>query len=145
MGDEKNEDADEYISFLSFSNKSVEEGFNVLMEVDEAYDASLSDEEKRAEDYNPYDLTDTLVPICYWYGAEYMFVSKENPVIVDYRISDEDGEWHWKVLANSFDELIDRLYVIPREKKKLSEEEEKELRKFVENLVEEVEKNKEDE
>ncbi len=145
VGDEKNEDADEYISFLSFSNKSVEEGFNVLMEVDEAYDASLSDEEKRAEDYNPYDLTDTLVPICYWYGAEYMFVSKENPVIVDYRISDEDGEWHWKVLANSFDELIDRLYVIPREKKKLSEEEEKELRKFVENLVEEVEKNKEDE
>ena len=144
VGDEKNEDADEYISFLSFSNKSVEEGLNVLMEVDEAYDASLSNEEKekRGENYNPYNFTDSLIPICYWYDAQHIFISKKNPVIIEYAISNEDGEWHWSVIANNFDEFIDNLYVIPKEKKKLSEEEEKELREFAENLLEEVEKNK---
>ena len=40
------EKIENYIWFLSFDNKSVEEGLNVLMEVDEAYDASLSNEEK---------------------------------------------------------------------------------------------------
>ena len=70
------------------------------------------------------------------------FYIKKNPVIIEYAISDEDGEWHWGVIANNFDEFIDNLYVIPKEKKKLSEEEEKDLRKFAENLMEEVKKNK---
>ena len=133
-----------YVWFLSFDNKSIEEGFNLLMEVDEAYDASLSNEEKekRGENYNPYNFTDSLIPICYWYDAQHIFISKKNPVIIEYAISNEDGEWHWRVIANNFDEFIDNLYVIPKEKKKLSEEEEKELREFVENLLEEVEKNK---
>ncbi len=133
-----------FICFLSFDNKSIEEGFNLLMEVDEAYDASLSNEEKekRGENYNPYNFTDSLVPICYWYDAQHIFISKKNPVIIEYAISDEDGEWHWRVIANNFDEFIDNLYVIPKEKKKLSEEEEKDLRKFAENLMEEVKKNK---
>ena len=114
------------------------------MEVDEAYDASLSNEEKekRGENYNPYNFTDSLIPICYWYDAQHIFISKKNPVIIEYAISNEDGEWHWRVIANNFDEFIDNLYVIPKEKKKLSEEEEKELREFAENLLEEVEKNK---
>ena len=133
-----------FICFLSFDNKSIEEGFNLLMEVDEAYDASLSNEEKekRGENYNPYNFTDSLIPICYWYDAQHIFISKKNPVIIEYAISNEDGEWHWRVIANNFDEFIDNLYVIPKEKKKLSEEEEKELREFAENLLEEVEKNK---
>jgi len=127
-----------YISFLSFDDESVEEGYNLLMDIDEAYDRSISEEERRKRG-NPYGFTDTLITISYFYNVSYIFMSKENGIILKYYGTDEG--WKWKVLANSFDEFIDNLYVIiPEEKKKLSEKEEKNLREFAENLLEEVEK-----
>ncbi len=116
IGDKRDEEKDEFIWFLSFGDESVEEGYNLLMEIDEAYDRSISEEERRKRG-NPYSFTDTLITISYFYNASYMFMSKENGVIIEYYGTDEG--WDWKVLANSFDEFIDNLYVIvPEEKKK---------------------------
>ena len=119
-----------YISFLSFDDESVEQGFNLLMEIDEEYNELT----EHVQNEETYDFTDTLMPISYYEDASYIFISKENAIVVQYY--QIGGEWEWIVLANSFDEFIDKLYVIPKEKKKLSEEEEKELREFVENLLE---------
>ena len=119
-----------YISFLSFYDESVEQGFNLLMEIDEEYNELT----EHVQNEETYDFTDTLMPISYYEDASYIFISKENAIVVQYY--QIGGEWEWIVLANSFDEFIDKLYVIPKEKKKLSEEEENELREFVENLLE---------
>ena len=138
ISEQKNSEKDEFIWFLNFDDESVEEGYNLLMDIDEAYDRSISEEERRKRG-NPYGFTDTLITISYFYNVSYIFMSKENGIILKYYGTDEG--WKWKVLANSFDEFIDNLYVIiPEEKKKLSEKEEKNLREFAENLLEEVEK-----
>ena len=138
ISEQKNSEKDEFIWFLNFDDESVEEGYNLLMDIDEAYDRSISEEERRKRG-NPYGFTDTLITISYFYNVSYIFMSKENGIILKYYGIDEG--WKWKVLANSFDEFIDNLYVIiPEEKKKLSEKEEKNLREFAENLLEEVEK-----
>ena len=138
ISEQKNSEKDEFIWFLNFDDESVEEGYNLLMDIDEAYDRSISEEERRKRG-NPYGFTDTLITISYFYNVSYIFMQKENGIILKYYGTDEG--WKWKVLANSFDEFIDNLYVIiPEEKKKLSEKEEKNLREFAENLLEEVEK-----
>lgn len=124
LGEKKDKEKDSFIWFLTLDNKSVEEGLNVLMDIDEMRSSDIKEEEK-GKDYDPYFLTNNSIPISVNENVSYIFLSKTNKKVLKFYAYDDT--WDWQVLANNFDEFIDRLYVIEPEKEELTEEKKKKI------------------
>ena len=123
-GENKNPEEDYYIDGLWLKDKNVESKLNFLMELDEYYQETGEYEKLGRPDYY---LTDNLVPfsgLC-----DYIFIDKTTSKIWT-AIQDEDLSnmmetiYDWELIADNFDEFIDKLYYIPDEdtKERISEE-----------------------
>ena len=110
VGEEKDVNKDLYLIEFYLSNEIVEKEFNILMESDE-YSHSLKENSETTE--VDYYLTDNFVSLLDGVFERHLFISKDTKEVWFLYFMEEEDRWEWKKLADTFDDFIDRIYIVP--------------------------------
>lgn len=131
---------------FDFSDNAYERGEIRLMEHSE-----YLHEEKYGKHYKKYDvdyeIIEKYIPITNEDSSMYVYLAKKTKRIVSYflRTKLENGKigetyWDSAILADNFDDFIDKLYIEKTEEKPMTKEEKSKLTKFVDGLMENLKK-----